>query len=141
MRPFRRRLASFALVLTALQLALLFAVPVSACCARQPIAVRTSAEAAGSKDCCPAGSHPPGDCPLHKDKTGKSSGAQTSAADRCRMMCDAPHGPQIVFGAIGVLPAPAVSDITFTWSSLQARTIPHVFAPATFPAGPPPKSL
>jgi hypothetical protein len=138
MRAFRRRLASFTLALTAVQFALLFAAPVSACCARQPIAVRTSAEA---KDCCPAGSHPPGECPLHKDQVRKSSGPQTSAADHCRMMCDAPHGPQIVFGAIGVLPPPAVSDITFTWSPFQARTIAHVAAPAAFPAGPPPKSL
>jgi hypothetical protein len=65
MRAFRRRLASFALALSALQLALLFAVPVSACCSRKPIAqVTTTVEAAGNPRLLPrwiasAGRMPP----------------------------------------------------------------------------------
>ena len=71
MRALRRRLASCALALTALQLALLFSVPVSACCVSTAAAV-AHAPSSTDKDCCPAGSHAPGQCPLHKDK-GKTS--------------------------------------------------------------------
>jgi hypothetical protein len=139
MRAFRRRLASWALALTALQLGLLFAAPVSACCARAPVAqVKTTAEAA-DQECCPAGSHPPGECPLHKNR--KSSGRQTSQAGQCRMLCDAAHGQQFVFAAIGVLPAPAVVEIAFTSSAIDAHSIARAIAPATFPDAPPPKSL
>ena len=139
MRAFRRRLASFALALSALQLALLFAVPVSACCSRKPIAqVKTTVEAAKDADCCPAGSHPPGECPLHRND--KSAGQQTSAAGQCRMACDTPQTPQIVF-AIGVLPAPAVSGLIFVSSPAFTRIVTAIESPATFPDGPPPKSL
>ena len=139
MRAFRRRLASFALALSALQLALLFAVPVSACCSRKPMAqVTTTVEAAGTHDCCPAGSHPPGECPLHRND--KSAGQQTSRAEQCRMACDTPHAPQIVF-AIGVLPAPAVSGLAFVSSPAFTRIVTAIEPPATFPDGPPPKFL
>lgn len=139
MRAFRRRLASFALALSALQLALLFAVPVSACCTRKPVAkVTATVEAARTHDCCPAGSHPPGECPLHRND--KSADRETSQAGQCRMACDTPHAPQIVF-AIGVLPAPAVSGLAFVSLPAFTRLVAAIESPAAFPDGPPPKSL
>jgi hypothetical protein len=138
MRAFRRRLASFALALSALQLALLFAVPVSACCSRKPIAQVSATVEAAKHDCCPAGSHAPGECPLHRND--KSAGQQTSRTEACRMACDTPHAPQIVF-AIGVLPAPAVSGLTVVSSPAFTRIVAALASPASFPDGPPPKSL
>src|SRR5262245_146008 len=144
MRAFRRRLASCALTLTALQLALLFSVPVSACCVANA-ATAAHATSAADKDCCPAGSHRPGECPLHKDKgrTGnqKSVERQTSRTAECRMMCDAPHGPQFLIGAIGMLPAPDGIEIALTSRALDARAPALVLSRAAFPDAPPPKLL
>jgi|tagenome__1003787_1003787.scaffolds.fasta_scaffold20499752_1 hypothetical protein len=137
MRAFRRRLASFALALTALQLAVLLAAPLSACCT--PKATASAIATIEKGDCCPAGSHAPGECPLHKND--KSAARQTSRGTQCRMLCDAAHGPQFMFAAIGVLPSPAVSPIAFDASALVAHAIlaPPSSAPLT--AAPPPKLL
>jgi len=56
------------------------------------------------------------------------------------MMCDTPHAPQIVF-AIGVLPVPPVSTLTFVSSPIHSRIALAIAAPAAFPDAPPPKSL
>jgi hypothetical protein len=140
MRALRRRLASCALALTVLQLALLFSVPVSACCVSTAAAAAHAASSA-DKDCCPAGSHPPGQCPLHKDKRQKSPEQQTSRSAECRMMCDAPHGPQFLLGAIGVLPAPESIEIALTSRALDTRSTASVLSHAAFPDAPPPRLL
>jgi len=143
MRALRRRLASCALALTALQLAVLFSVPVSACCMPKAAAVAHTISA--DKDCCPVGSHAPGECPLHKDKnktTAQTSAErQTSQTAVCRMMCDAPHGPQFLLGAIGVLPVPEGIEIAFTSRALDTRAPALVLSHAAFPDAPPPKLL
>ena len=136
MRAFRRRLASGALALTVLQLALLFAAPVSACCApRHHLAARVSEEAV---DCCPPGSHAPGQCPLHRSTD--RSGAEKSAST-CRMMCDAPHGPQFLLGAIGIVAAPQSNEIGLTSSALRALPLFTATARPSLPDAPPPRLL
>jgi hypothetical protein len=94
----RRRLASCALALVVCHAALVLAAPLSACCPSRSAAPAAEAE----KDCCPAGSHAPGQCPLHA-----RSKAETKVS--CRMQCDAPHGAQFLLGGVGLLPAPAAS--------------------------------
>src|SRR5262245_63206418 len=141
MRAFRRRLASFALALTALQITLLFAAPVSACCDRSGAAT-AHAVTADPADCCPAGSHAPGQCPLHKNKAGQgSSGQLTARSGDCHMLCDAPHGPQFILGAIGIVPAPAVSDVTLVSSAFHSRVTIDAALSVAFPDAPPPKLL
>jgi hypothetical protein len=138
MSAIRRRLASGALALTVLQLALLFTGPISACCVRLvgPAAVGATAE---QIECCPAGSHPAGTCPLHK-KTKTAAGAVRTGAD-CRMMCDAPHGPQFLIGAIGVLPAPAAARISLASFALPAGATFLTSARPSIPDAPPPRLL
>lgn len=133
MSLFRRKLASCAVMLTLLQAALLFVAPVSACCGAERRTLHQAAEI----ECCPAGSHPPGQCPLHK------KGSTTGASDRaeCRMRCDASHSPDFLLGAIGILAAPSASSFV-----PAAVTVPPVAAgaprPRAFsPDAPPPKSL
>jgi len=139
MRALRRRLASCALALTALQLALLFSVPVSACCVPKAAAVAHAPSAAG-KDCCPAGSHAPGECPLHKTRGDqKSPELQTSRTSQCRLMCDAPHGAQFLLGAIGVLPAPEGIEIALTSRAFDTRSQASVLLRAALPDAPPPR--
>src|SRR5262249_42309333 len=139
MRALRRRLASCALALTALQLALLFSVPVSACCVSKAAAVAHGTSAA-SKDCCPAGSHAPGECPLHKNK-GQAGDHKTSRTAECRMMCDAPHGPQFLLAAIGVLPAPEAFEIVLPSQAFASRSQAPVLLRAALPDAPPPRLL
>jgi hypothetical protein len=131
----RRRLASGALALTVLQFALLFAVPVSVCClggARNQATARATEEV----ECCPPGTHPPGQCPRHKEsKTAEAKGTRA-----CRMTCDAPHGPQFLLGAIGVLPLPQSTDIELSRYALHVA-MPHgVTARPSLPDAPPPRS-
>jgi hypothetical protein len=129
MSMIRRRLASCALALVVCQSALVFAAPLSSCCPSRHGAPVAEAE----KDCCPAGSHPPGQCPLHA-----RSKAETRAS--CRMQCDAPHGVQFLLGAAVLLPAPAASfaaplisrAVIVSTANLQSR--PFV------PDSPPPRA-
>ena len=136
MSAFRRRLASGAIALTLLQLAVLFAAPVSACCLPFRLkAEATQVEKAEAPDCCPAGSHAPGECPLHK-----GGGAQKSGSD-CRMTCDTEHGPQFVLGVTGVLPAPESTRIDLT-ASAPLHGVPFIAtARPSVPAAPPPRLL
>lgn len=135
MNAVRRRLASGALALAVLQFALLFAVPVSACCQRGSVD-HASARATEEVECCPAGSHPPGQCPRHKG----SNPAQAKAGAHCRMSCDAPHGPQFLLGAVGVLPLPQSTEIDLTRYALHATTPRDVTARPSLPDAPPPRS-
>ncbi len=126
MQTLRRRLASCALALILVQTALAFAAPLSACCTTKPTA------AADADECCPAGSHPPGQCPRH----ARSNGAPRVS---CRLQCDAPHGLQFVAGVTGVLPVP----LAVTVPSADAGAI--AFVPAverlrsSDPTSPPPR--
>jgi hypothetical protein len=139
MRTFRRRLASFALAVTALQIALLFAAPVSACCTSAAAPTAHAQIAADSGDCCPAGSHAPGQCPLHKGQ--KSTSRQTSGTSRCRMMCDAPHGAGFVVGGVGVLPAPAADSVRLSSTAFHSTDAVVASVSTPFPDSPPPKLL
>lgn len=143
MRVFRRRLASCALALTALQLALLFAAPVAACCrGGASHAAVQAAPPADSRECCPAGAHAPGECPLHRSSQTTAAGAASRAAGGdCRMQCDAPHGPEFLLGAIGVLPAPQVTAIAPIVSTLVAAGAASPAGRPTPPDAPPPKFL
>ena len=127
----RRRLASCAMAMLVSHSALLLLSPVSSCCpSRQAAAERAEA----GKDCCPAGSHAPGQCPLH----GRAKGATKSP---CRMQCSAPHGVQFLAGASGTLPAPAASleppamSLAVAVSGDDPETRPSV------PDSPPPRLL
>jgi hypothetical protein len=139
MESLRRRLASFALALAVLQAALLFAAPLSACCrpdgarTRTP-AVRAAERAMDSEDCCPPGSHPPGQCPRHRS-------ARTAArSTECRMTCDA--APSSFFiGTIGVLAAPAVIHVPFSSAAVHATSSAPLTVRPAFPDAPPPKLL
>ena len=125
---FRRRLASGALALTALQFGLLFAAPISCCV---PGSARMHAQAAKvtvSEE-----------CPLHRSKDlGSRSVAQDS---HCRMMCDAPHGPQFLLGAIGLLPAPDSMHSALASSALPVVAALTVTARPSLPDAPPPRLL
>jgi hypothetical protein len=135
MSAIRHRLASCALALIVLQLALLFTAPIAACCVSRggSAAVKVSATDA---ECCPAGSHPPGECPLHK---GSKSATRSGAT--CRMMCDAPHGPQILIGAVGTLPAPQVVSVSLTSSAVSAPPSFLISPRPSVPDAPPPRFL
>ena len=132
MNALRRRLASGALALTVLQFALLFAVPVSACCVRAH-GDHPAATATKEVECCPPGSHPPGQCPLHK-VANSGNGAS------CRMTCDAPHGPQFLLGSIGIVPLPQSTGIQLSGYALHAGAPLVVTARPSLPDAPPPRS-
>jgi hypothetical protein len=96
MSPLRRRTAVGALMLVFLQFAMLAAAPVAACCApgRQAASVE-------QEDCCPPGSHLPGQCPLHKTAPRSSD---------CRLTCARAGIDVFMPGTVGVLPSPAVTS-------------------------------
>ena len=142
MNVFRRRLASGALALIVLQFALLFAAPVSACCNAAAFGAKAEAtRVENDVECCPPGSHPPGQCPLHKNKNGTSSGAGAPRAVACRMMCDAPHGPQFLLGVVGAIAAPESTHIDLTASALHAGAPFAATARPSLPDAPPPRLL
>jgi hypothetical protein len=144
MKSIRRRLASCALALTVLQFTLLFTAPISACCMRSGDAHAAVRIGADEVECCPAGSHPPGQCPLHKGPFHKGSTAGARAARTgltCRMMCDAPHGPQFLLGAVGVLPAPEGTTVSQMTYALPAGAAFLTSSRPAIPDAPPPKVL
>src|SRR5437764_11533380 len=135
MKALRRRLASSALALTILQAALLFAMPISACCDRAAAGHRTL-------HCCPAGSHPPGECPLHRSSQ-RSSGVSTphDGETQCRMSCDMLHGPQLFIGTLGVLTPPAQTTVQFGSARVVAAAELLPTLRPSIPDPPPPKLL
>jgi hypothetical protein len=139
MRGLRRRLASCALALLVLQCAMPFAAPIAACCAPRVATPARAAAAPGDGECCPAGSHPPGECPRHQAR--KSAGAQTSQRSECRMTCGGPHGPQLLLPNAGLLPAPAATDITLASVPVEARDAANPLPRRALPDAPPPKRL
>jgi len=141
MRVFRRRLASGALAVSLLQLALLFAAPISACChpaAGSHAALQTAADD-DAPDCCPPGSHPAGECPRHSRSHHDS--ASSTKQTHCRFTCDMPHGPQFVLGAIGVLPSPSQTPVRVTSSALSSLQGPDLIVRPAVPDAPPPRLL
>src|SRR3954467_14609566 len=131
MAALRRRLASCALPVALLQCVLLFAAPMSACCGSGNVRLKADA-ARDAHECCPAGAHAPGQCPLHK----------TSRSADCAFRCDASHAPDFVLGAMGVLTRPAVmlADPSPVRTCTSSRT-PSLLARTILPDAPPPKSL
>jgi hypothetical protein len=130
----RRRLASCALALTMLQGALLFAAPLSACC--RLVSARTDAAAARTaekSDCCPPGSHPPGQCPLHRQ-------SRTAARPDCRMTCEATPAAFLI-GTVGVLPVPAALELPSASSALHGASFAVPIPDSVLPDAPPPKLL
>jgi hypothetical protein len=125
MLTLRRRLASWALVLVFCQAMVAFAAPLTSCCPAKPA---TAADE--EHDCCPAGSHPPGQCPRHA-----ATGTKTS----CRLQCDAPHGFQFLVTALGVMPAPVVSPVALTPGQFISIAHPRSVPRASVPPSPPPR--
>jgi len=131
MQILRRRLASCALLLMALQAALVFTAPLSACCAPRGSAMHR-APAVEDEECCPAGSHPPGQCPRHARSAGRSAAS-------CRLQCDAPHGVQFVAGVTGVLPAPSALPVPpVDTATILTPSTTELFR-ASIPTSPPPR--
>lgn len=140
MRILRRRLASCALALTALQLTLLFTAPVSACCG--PSAAKSAAVSAsddGAPDCCPPGAHPKGECPLHRRASSEVRGARIP--NHCRLTCGHSAAPRFVLGAIGVLPAPRGIVVPFVESAAPLEASVIVSLLPSVPDAPPPELL
>jgi hypothetical protein len=135
----RRRLASCALAVVVLQLTLLFAAPLAACCVpgKTSGAPAAATATAAAEECCPPGSHPPGQCPLHRD-TRKSP--RTSSAD-CRIRCNASQESGFVVSLAGVLPRPTVTIVAAVVTGFTTAPAPRPSARSARPDAPPPRLL
>lgn len=126
---FRHRVASGALALTALQFVLLFAAPMS-CCVPGSARMKTEAATVAASE----------ECPLHHKS--KDLGSRSETQDlHCRMMCDAPHGPQFLLGAIGVLAAPAAAHFELASFAMPAVAALSTTVRPAIPDAPPPRLL
>ena len=128
MQPLRRRFASWALALTVLQTAVAFAAPFAICCPSRAASVQDD------DDCCPAGSHPPGECPRHAE----SNSARKAS---CRLQCDAPHAGGYVIVAIGTMPAAAAVFAPVMSSQRLALAAAIPILRSFLPDSPPPRLL
>jgi len=126
----RRRFATCALAMLLGQTAAVFAAPLASCCPSRHAATAATAD---EPDCCPAGSHPPGQCPRH------AGTAKAPANASCRMQCDAPHGVQFLIAVIGMMPAPASSAFALLPGQLVStpQLVPGLRA--SIPHSPPPR--
>ena len=128
MQRLRRRFAVCALLLTVIQAAVAFAAPLATCCPSRAASVQADEE------CCPAGSHPPGECPRH----GVSKPARAGA---CRLQCDAPHAGGYLIVAVGMLP----SSVSAFVPAMETRRFPLASIVPVFrtllPDSPPPRLL
>jgi hypothetical protein len=122
-----RTFAFVALIMVLAQAAGALAAPLAACAMASSTAHREAVE------CCPPGSHPPGQCPLHRKSPSQS--------DECRISCAMQGTTIFIPGCAGVLPPSfatvptLVADSTIT----APESIP-AFRTRT-PVSPPPKSF
>jgi hypothetical protein len=129
MSQMRRRgqsLAAGALLMVLAQFAAVCAAPLAAC------TVKSIAASGESVDCCPAGSHPPGQCPFHK---------RGAPSDGCRVMCATQQSTPFIRGLAGVLPPSVV-----TAPVIRSEPAGHSCQPARIfrslpPLSPPPKTF
>lgn len=119
-----RTFAAAALVMVLAQLAAVCAIPLVACAA-SPSAHREQVE------CCPAGSHPPGECPLHK---------QSSHSNQCRMTCARQGVTPFVPGVVAV-PLPFISIAVAADSVTLSLATDLVATPRGGTPSPPPKYI
>jgi hypothetical protein len=64
-----------------------------------------------------------------------------TAGAECRMLCDAPHGPQFLLGTIGVIAAPASTHVDLIAGALLLAPPPVVSTRPSLPDAPPPRLL
>lgn len=119
-----RTFAAGALLMVVAQLTAVCAVPLAASAISPAAAHRHSVE------CCPAGSHPPGQCPLH---------AKESHSNECRMTCAKQAATPFVPGVAGVLP-PSIAigtaiDVVASMIAVDGIRISR----SRLPSSPPPK--
>lgn len=134
MRSLRRRLASWALAMSLVQIAAVF-VPVSAaCCAGMGAdAMSRMRMMAAEHDCCPPGAHPPGQCPFHRTKT--------QCGDRdCRLTCAGADTTGLVLGSVGTLPVPAIATTVVVAVPHPRGTVIAFLSHEPLPTSPPPKA-
>jgi hypothetical protein len=115
------------------QTASVFAAPLSSCCPARHAASAPAAEA--EIECCPAGSHAPGQCPRHKGSNAPSKPLKVD----CRMQCDTPHGVQFLLGVAGLLPPPVVSPAAPIVSRAVAVATSDPQTRPFVPESPPPR--
>lgn len=141
--------ASRVVIAVALALALIqasaFAMANACCCRRMTMA-------AGDSDCCPAGSHPPGQCPLHRDAAeqqhqhqhqmamGDAAAPAPTAPAPFMLRCGASRASTL-FVTAGMTPAAPSTFVVALISSLApAPLAPQPLDLARVPHAPPPRA-
>ena len=121
-----RAFAAAALLMVVAQVFAVCAVPLAAC-ALSPSAVHHE-----RVECCPAGSHPPGQCPLHKTP---------SHSNECRMTCARQGATPFVPGVVGVL-LPSIAMANPAGGTLPVPALDSVpCSRSSIPSSPPPKPI
>jgi hypothetical protein len=124
MSAFRRPLASCALFLVILQIGLLVAAPVSACCAEQ--------KAAAPPSCCKLQSHSSNPCPMHSRPAPRS--------DECRMTCAHRDPGPLLLGVLATLTPPPALSIPLVSQPVRVTLVQFVRSQTSTPDSPPPEA-
>ena len=126
-QPLVRRLIAAVAVCLALVQASVVTLSVAACCCEVRHAAKIAAE-----DCCPVGSHPPGECPLHR--------APKKAGD-CALSCNTSASLQLVLlSGAPPLARPATAPMLVPVSASAAPSSVWLDDVDLVPHAPPPRS-
>ncbi len=126
-QPVARRLIAAVAVCLALVQASVLSLSAAACCCEARHAAKIAAE-----DCCPAGSHPPGECPLHR--------APKRAGD-CALSCNTSASLQLVLLAgAPPLARPATTPTLVRVAASAASSSVSLDDVDLVPHAPPPRS-
>ena len=131
MSSVRRHLASLGLAVALCHLVIQVLVPAALCCERKSVETRPAVS-----ECCPAGSHPPGLCPMHASSKAKSRDKRDCQA---RPLVDL-HDLFVALNTGGVLPAPAVIAAPVGIESAPFVAHLRTIDLSTAPPGPPPRA-
>jgi hypothetical protein len=123
-----RSFAAGALVMLLAQFTLVCAAPLAACTMSSAAASSERSEV----DCCPAGSHPPGQCPLHK---------REAPAVGCRLTCATQGSTPFIPGFVGVLAPAGVQAPVVVSEPADLPPSPARLSTSLPPISPPPKRL
>jgi hypothetical protein len=132
MTAFRRHLASIGLTVILCHMVIQVLVPAALCCE-----IDAASSKAEAKECCAASAHPGQPCPMHKNRTGKTSSTDRECGARSQIDL---YDLFIALTSGGIIPSPSQLSAPSGSEAAPVASLPYAPLVAEAVLGPPPRA-